>query len=74
MDEEYVDLNPKDVADAVEQFFGVEIAPRAADDVIRRYEIGFFKLGRARFTNRTELAAWIAANRVAPKTRQVQPV
>ena len=74
MDEGYVDLNPKAVADAVGRFFGVEIAPRAADDAIRRYEIGFFKLGRARFTNREELAAWITANRVAPKTEQVQPV
>jgi hypothetical protein len=74
MDEEFVDLNPKAIADAVQRFFGVEIAPRAADDAIARYEIGFFKLGRARFTNREELAAWIAASRVAPKPREAQPV
>ena len=67
------------------RFFGVEIAPRAADDAIRRYEIGFFKLGRARFTNRTELAAWIESCRVPPgspyrrpnsrpESQQAQPV
>ena len=74
MDEEFVDLNPKDVAAAVREFFGVKIAPRAADDAIRDHAIGFFKLGRARFTNRAELAAWIAGNRVAPKPQAPQHV
>lgn len=71
---EYTDVHVAAAATAYIKTPGVRISPRAADAAMRRGEITYFKIGRARFTTVDAIAEWVERCKVEPRTPHAQAV